>query len=230
MNNIPETAQCGDFSQTIAEEFHHFVEWAIIKEQDPVEEVIGELHYCSFSTLYGIAQMGQHLAFLKERLKPKKYEEAIASTLGWASGIANRILKLAPVLGEFTLKQLQEIESNLDLQVLYKLAAGRVSLEIIKETLLKACSARVAKKDIPKQPRKQPTPWRYVGNGREYQPPRISERFGMVIEQLFQETLIPRRLLIEQAIESIMDAQQKAQLELMEYIESQFQKNKAYVL
>ncbi|GAA6624118.1 hypothetical protein [Scytonema sp. NUACC26] len=228
MNNIPETAQCADFSQTIAEKFYDFVQLAVIKGQNPVEEVIDELHYCGCHNLVGIAQMGQFLNFLKDRLKPKQYEEALASTLGWASGLATRILKLAPVLGEFTLKQLEEIESNLDLQVLYKLAAGRVQIEVIRETLLKACSARVSKKDIPKQPRKKPTPWRYVGNGREYQLPRISERFGMFVEQLLQETFIPRRLLIEQAIEAIMDDRQKAQLEVMEYIESQFQENQSY--
>ncbi|MFL9454609.1 MULTISPECIES: hypothetical protein [Nostocales] len=59
------------------------------------------------------------------------------------------------------------------------------------------------------QPKKEPIPWRYVGYGREsqpprlsgeYQPPRISEKAGLIVEQLSEQNSEPRRFLIEEAV------------------------------
>ncbi|WP_243146834.1 hypothetical protein [Scytonema sp. UIC 10036] len=74
--------------------------------------------------------------------------------------------------------------------------------------LEKACSQEVSKKDIQietkkykeKQPKKQPTAWRYVGDGREYQPPKISERAGLIVDRLSQHNGQPRRFVMEEAV------------------------------
>ncbi|GAB1537829.1 hypothetical protein NUACC21_04830 [Scytonema sp. NUACC21] len=128
--------------------------------------------------------------------------------MGWISGIAHQLLKLAPILGSFTTEQLDKIALNLSPQAVYKLAVGRTPAEVIQSILEKACNQEVSKKDIQlatkqhkdAQPKKEPTPWRYVGQGREYQPPRISEAAGLVIEKLRSENGTPRRSLIEDAV------------------------------
>jgi hypothetical protein len=148
------------------------------------------------------------LLFLKDKLKPKQYEQALAESLGWSLSIANHLLKLAPILGSFTTKQLEQINRNLSPSALYKLATGRTPLEVIQSMLEKACTQAVSKKDIQvetkkhkdKQPKTGLTPWRYTGGGREYQPPRISEKAGLIVEQLSEQNQTPRRFVIEEAV------------------------------
>ncbi|KYC41211.1 hypothetical protein WA1_03760 [Scytonema hofmannii PCC 7110] len=208
MTKAPETAPAVDFSETVAGEVQLLIRRLAKPGKDLVKEVISEISYTNPSLLLGAAKIGQLLLFLKERLKPKQYEEALVNSLGWISGIANQLLKLAPILGNFTTKQLDKINHNLSPSALYKLATGRTPVEVIKSMLEKACTQEVSKKDIQletkkhkeNQPKKQPTPWRYAGNGREYQPPRISEKVGLIVEQLSEQNETPRRFVIEEAV------------------------------
>ncbi len=208
MTKAPETAPAVDFSETVAGEVQLLISRLAKPGKDLVKEVISEISYTNPSLLLGAAKIGQLLLFLKERLKPKQYEEALVNSLGWISGIANQLLKLAPILGNFTTKQLDEISRNLTSSALYKLATGRTPVEVIKSMLEKACTQEVSKKDIQtetkkykdKQPKKEPTPWRYAGNGREYTPPRISEKVGLIVEQLSEQNGTPRRFVIEEAV------------------------------
>jgi hypothetical protein len=208
MTNRPETAPAVNFSKTFAEEVQHLIYKLAQPGKDLIKEVIYEITHTNPSLLLGAAKIGQLLLFLKERLKPKQYEEALAESLGWISGSANQLLKLAPILGSFTIKQLEQINRNLTLSAIHKLATGRTPAEAIESILEKACTQEVSKKDIQAetkkqketQPKKEPTPWRYVGNGREYQPPRISEKAGAIVEKLREENGKPRRFLIEEAL------------------------------
>ncbi|MUG98290.1 hypothetical protein F7734_40690 [Scytonema sp. UIC 10036] len=208
MTKAPEPTPAGNFSQTVAEEVQYLIRRLAKPGKDLIKEVIAEITYTNPSILLGAAKIGQLLLFLKEKLKPKQYEQALAESLGWSASIANHLLKLAPILGSFTTKQLDQINRNLSLAALYKLATGRTPVEVIKSAIEKACTEEVSKKDIQtetknykdKQPKKEPTPWRYAGRGREYQPPRISEKAGLVVEQLSKENGKPRRFVIEEAV------------------------------
>lgn len=208
MTNALESADCGNFSETIAQNVQCLISKLIRQGKNLIEEVCSEIGYTNPITLPGAAKIGQLLLFLKKELKPKQYEEAVANTLGWIAGIANQLLKLAPILGDFTSEQLQKISENLSPSALYKLAAGRTPLEVIRSILQKACTEEVSQKDVHQetknykeaQPKKQPTPWRYVGQGREYLPPPISEQTGLVIELLYEQKGTPRRFLFEDAV------------------------------
>ncbi|MUG98296.1 hypothetical protein F7734_40720 [Scytonema sp. UIC 10036] len=208
MTKATEPAAAGNFSQTVAEEVQYLIRRLAKPGKDLIKEVIAEITYTNASILLGAAKIGQLLLFLKDKLKPKQYEQALAESLGWSASIANQLLKLAPILGRFTTEQIARINRNLSLAAVYKLATGRTPVEVIESMLEKACSQEVSKKDIQtetkkyqdKQPKKQPTPWRYVGGGREYQPPRISEKAGLVVEQLSKENGKPRRFVIEEAV------------------------------
>jgi hypothetical protein len=208
MTKAPETDPAGNFSKTFAQEVQDLIRQLAQPGKNLIKEVINEITHTNPSLLSGTAKIGQLLLFLKERLKPKQYEEALAESLGWISGIANQLLKLAPILGSFTTKQLEQINRNLTLSAIHKLATGRTRIEVIQSILEKACTQEVSKKDIQEetkkhqeqQPKKEPTPWRYVGNGREYQPPRISEKAGAIVEKLREENGKPRRFVIEEAL------------------------------
>ncbi|KAF3888553.1 MULTISPECIES: hypothetical protein [Nostocales] len=208
MIKAPETAPAVNFSETIAGEVQYLIRRLAKPGKDLIKEVISEITYTNPSLLLGAAKIGQLLLFLKDRLKPKQYEHALANSLGWISGIANQLLKLAPILGSFTTKQLEQINRHLSPSALYKLATGRTPVEVIKSVLEKACTQEVSKQDLQietkkhkdNQPKQEPTPWRYVGHGREYQPPRISEKAGLIVEQLSEHNSEPRRFLIEEAV------------------------------
>ncbi|MUG94725.1 hypothetical protein F7734_21100 [Scytonema sp. UIC 10036] len=208
MTKAPATAPDGNFSETVAQEVQYLIRRLAKPGKNLIKEVISEIGYTNPVTLLGAAKVGQLLLFLQEKLKPKQYEEALADSLGWIAGIANHLLKLAPILGSFTTKQLDKINHNLSLSALYKLATGRTPIDVIKSVLEKAYTQAVSKKDIQvetkkykdNQPKKEPTPWRYVGQGREYQPPRISENAGLVVEQLSKQNGTPRRFVMEEAV------------------------------
>ncbi|MUG91978.1 hypothetical protein F7734_05695 [Scytonema sp. UIC 10036] len=208
MTKAPETAPGGNFSETVAQEVQDLLRRLAKLGKNLVEEVKREISYTNPSILLGAAKIGQLLLFLKEKLKPKQYEQALAECLGWTSGIANQLLKLAPILGNFTTKQLERIHRNLSPSALYKLATGRTPIEVIESILEKACNCEVSQKDIQVETKKykenqlktEPTPWRYVGGGREYQPPRISEKAGLIVEQLSKQNSKPRRKVIEEAV------------------------------
>ncbi|GAA6618893.1 hypothetical protein [Scytonema sp. NUACC26] len=208
MTKAPEAAPAANFSETFAGEVQYLIRQLAQPGKDLIKEVIGEITYTNPSLLLGAAKIGQLLLFLKDKLKPKQYEEALVDSLGWISGIANQLLKLAPILGSFTTKQLEQINRNLTSSALYKLATGRTPGEVIQSMLEKACTQEVSKKDIQvetkkhkeNQPKKEPTSWRYVGNGREYQPPRISEKAGAIVEKLSEQDGKPRRFVIEEAV------------------------------
>ncbi|KYC39861.1 hypothetical protein WA1_28235 [Scytonema hofmannii PCC 7110] len=208
MTKAPETAPAVNFSETVAGEVQYLIHKLAKSNKDLINEVCGEISYTNPVTLLGAAKIGQLLLFLKEKLKPKQYEEALANSLGWSASIANHLLKLAPILGSFTTKQLDKINRNLSVSALYKLATGRTPVEVIQSVLEKACTEEVSKKDLQietktykdKQPKKEPTPWRYAGRVREYQPPKISETAGLVIERLSEQDGKPRRFVIEEAV------------------------------
>ncbi len=208
MTKVPETDPAGNFSETVAQEVQHLIRRLARPGKNLIEEVKSEISYTNPITLLGTAKIGQLLLFLKEKLKPKQYEQALANSLGWISGIANQLLKLAPILGNFTTRQLEKINHNLSPSALYKLAAGRTPVDVIESMLEKACTQEVSKKDIQletkkykdNQPKKEPTPWRYTGRGREYTPPRISEKAGLIVEQLSEQNGTPRRFVIEDAV------------------------------
>ncbi|GAA6614951.1 hypothetical protein [Scytonema sp. NUACC26] len=220
MTKALEAAPAANFSETIAQEVQYLICKLAKLGKNSTEEVIREISLTNPVTLLGAAKIGQLLLFLKEKLKPKQYEEALVSSLGWISGVANQLLKLAPILGNFTTEQLDRINRNLSPSALYKLATGRTPTEVIQSMLEKACTQEVSKKDIQvetkkskeKQPKKEPTSWRYVGNGREYQPPRISEKAGSVVEKLSEHNGKPRRFVIEEAILSLAEQFQQALL------------------
>jgi hypothetical protein len=208
MTNAPETSPAVNFSETVALEVQYLICKLAKSSKDLIKEICVEINRTNTCLLIGAAKVGQLLLFLKEKLKPKQYEEALANALGWSASIASRLLKLAPILGSFTTKQLDAINRNLAMSALYKLATGRTPVEVIKTMLEKACNKEVSKKDIQvetkkykeKQPKKEPTPWRYVGGGREYQPPKISEEAGLAVERLSKENGKPRRFTIEEAV------------------------------
>ncbi|WP_407886782.1 hypothetical protein, partial [Scytonema sp. NUACC26] len=204
MTKAPEPAPAGDFFKTSAQEVQHLIRKLAKPGNDLIAEVNSEIARTNPFLLIGAAKIGQLLLFLKEQLKPKQYSQALADSLGWASSIANQLLKLAPILGNFTTAQLEQIEHNLSSSALYKLATGRTPVEVIQTMLEKACTQEVSQKDIQietkkhkqNQPRKESTRWKYVGNGREYQPPRISEAAGLAVEQLSKQNSQPRRFVI----------------------------------
>ncbi|MUG97354.1 hypothetical protein F7734_35515 [Scytonema sp. UIC 10036] len=218
MTKVPETNPAANFSKTVAEEVQYLIRRLVKPGQDLTKEVISEISSTNPSILLGAAKIGQLLLFLKDTLKPKQYEQALANSLGWISGIANQLLKLAPVLGSFTTKQLEQISSHLSPSALYKLATGRTPVEVIKSVLEKACHCEVSQKEIQtqtkkykaSQPKKEPTPWRYVGNGRDYQPPRLSEKVGLIVEQLREPNGKPRRFIIEEAVLLLAEKSQPA--------------------
>lgn len=168
----------------MTQEVQYFIQRLAKAGKNLIEEVKSEIGNTNPVTLLGAAKIGQLLLFLKEKLKPKQYEQALANSLGWIAGIANQLLKLAPILGSFTTKQLETISRNLSPSALYKLATGRTPLEVIESMLQKACTQEVSKQDIQletkkhkdNQPKKEPTPWRYAGRGREYQPPEFLKK------------------------------------------------------
>jgi hypothetical protein len=216
MTNAPETAPAVNFSETVAIEVQYLIHKLAKSSKDLIKEICAEISSTNTCLLIGAAKVGQLLLFLKEKLKPKQYEEALANALGWSAGIANYLLKLAPILGSYTTKQLETINRNLSLSALHKLATGRTPVEVIKTMLEKACNEEVSQKDIQvetkkykeKQPKKEPTPWRYAGGGREYQPPRISEKAGLVVEELSKQDGKPRCFVIEDAILLLAQFQQ----------------------
>ncbi|GAA6619675.1 hypothetical protein [Scytonema sp. NUACC26] len=218
MTNAPEAAPAANFSETVALEVQYLIRKLAKSSQDLIKEICAEISSTNPCILLGAAKVGQLLLFLKEKLQPKQYEEALANALGWSASIANHLLKLAPILGSFTIKQLETINRNLSMSALYKLATGRTPVEVIKTMLEKACNEEVSKKDIQvetkkykeKQPKKEPTSWRYTGGGREYQPPRISEEAGLVVERLSKENSKPRRFLIEEAVLLLAEKFQQA--------------------
>ncbi|MUG93139.1 hypothetical protein F7734_12120 [Scytonema sp. UIC 10036] len=218
MTNAPETDPAANFSETVAGEVQYLISKLAKSSKDLIKEICAEISCTNTYILVGAAKVGQLLLFLKEKLKPKQYEEALANALGWSAGIANHLLKLTPILGSFTTKQLDAINRNLSMSALYKLATGRTPMEVVKRMLEKACNQEVSKKDIQvetkkykeKHPKKEPTPWRYVGGGREYQPPRISEEAGLAVERLSKDNSKPRRFLIEEAVLLLAEKLQQA--------------------
>jgi hypothetical protein len=208
MTDTPEPAPFGNSSQTISEQVQNCIAKLKSRGEDVISWVCGEIQYLNPATLPGAAKIGQFLLILKANLKPKQYQEALANTLGWMSSVANQLLKLAPILGKFTQQQLYTIAQNLSPAALHQLATGRTPPQVIESTLQKACTQELSKTEIQQQtktykeaqPKSEPTPWRYVGKGREYQPPRISESAGLVIEQLSAQQGTPRRFLLEDAV------------------------------
>jgi hypothetical protein len=217
MTKAPESAPAGNFFKTSAQEVEDLIRQLIKPGNDLIEEVKSEIARTNPFLLVGAAKISQLLLFLKENFKPKQYKQALADSLGWASSIANQLLKLAPILGNFTNTQLEQIEANLSSSAVYNLATGRTPVEVIQAMLEKACTQEVSQKDIQtetkkhkqNQPRKESTLWRYVGNGREYQPPRISEKAGLAVEQLSKQNNEPRRFVIEEAILLLLEKLQQ---------------------
>ncbi|MEC4888246.1 MAG: hypothetical protein SAL70_44115 [Scytonema sp. PMC 1070.18] len=208
MTNTPEPAPIEDSSQTISSQVQNLIAALKNRGEDAIAFICDEIQYLNPLTLPGAAKIGQFLLFLKANLKPKQYKEALANTLGWISSAANQLLKLAPILGKFTIEQLYKIAKNLSPTALHQLATGRTPPQVIDSMLEKATQEEISNKEIQQetktykqaQPKSEPTPWRYVGQGREYQPPRICEQAGLVIEKLSHQQGTPRRFLIEDAI------------------------------
>ncbi|MFL9454606.1 hypothetical protein AB0758_26390 [Tolypothrix bouteillei VB521301_2] len=207
MIKAPETAPAVNFSETIAGEVQYLIRRLAKPGKDLIKEVISEITYTNPSLLLGAAKIGQLLLFLKEQLKPKQYEHALANSLGWISGIANQLLKLAPILGSFTTKQLEQINRHLSPSALYKLATGRTPVEVIKSVLEKACTQEVSKQDLQIETKKhkdnQPKRANAMEICRSWQrisTPRISEKAGAIVEQLSEHNSEPRRFVIEEAV------------------------------
>ncbi|GAB1538070.1 hypothetical protein NUACC21_07270 [Scytonema sp. NUACC21] len=145
MSHTPETAQPGNFSKTVAQEVEVLIRKLAKPGKNLIEEVSYEISYTNPVTLLGAAKTGLLLQFLKEKLSPKQYEQALGNCMGWISGIAHQLLKLAPILGSFTPEQLGKISLNLLPQAVYKLAVGRTPAEVIQSILEKACNQEVSK-------------------------------------------------------------------------------------
>ncbi len=88
MTKAPKTAPAGNFSETVAGEVQYLIRKLAKPGKNLIKEVISEISYTNPVTLLGAAKIGQLLLFLKEKLKPKQYEESLANSLGWISGIA----------------------------------------------------------------------------------------------------------------------------------------------